>query len=122
LIGTLFAESLTIKKKKMDKNGYSPRFTVIILLALIVGQVLAFNYLRSEFNTQINQCYEAINASTIIQGALVNLLVKKNIIDREQLLKEAGSLTTNLGAMMEKMKEETKEGKNITQQTEPKRK
>jgi hypothetical protein len=104
----------------MDKNGYSPRFTTIILLALIVGQVLAFNYLRSEFNTQINQCYEAINASTIIQGALVNLLVKKNIIDREQLLKEAGALTTNLGAMMEKMKEETKEGKKTTQQLEQK--
>jgi hypothetical protein len=120
LIGTLFAESLTINKKKMDKNGYSPRFTTIILLALIVGQVLTFNYLKTEFNKQINQCYEAINASTIIQGALVNLLVKKNIIDRDQLLKEAGALTSNLGAMMEKMKEETKEGKNTTQQPEPK--
>jgi hypothetical protein len=105
----------------MDKSGYTPRFTIIILLALVIGQVMAFNYLRSEFNKQINQCYEAINASTIIQGALVNLLVKKNIIDREQLLKEAGTLTTNLGTMMEKMKEETKEGKDITQQPEPKR-
>jgi hypothetical protein len=106
----------------MDKNGYSPRFTIIILLALVVGQVLTFNYLKNEFNKQINQCYEAINASTIIQGALVNLLVKKNVINREELLKEAGSLSTNLGAMMEKMKEETKEGKDTTQQPEPKRK
>jgi len=106
----------------MDKNGYSPRFTTIIILALVVGQVLTFNYLKNEFNKQINQCYEAINASTIIQGALVNLLVKKNVINREELLKEAGSLSTNLGAMMEKMKEETKEGKDTTQQPEPKRK
>jgi len=106
----------------MDKNGYSPRFTIIILLALVVGQVLTFNYLKNEFNKQINQCYEAINASTIIQGALVNLLIKKNVINREELLKEAGSLSTNLGAMMEKMKEETKEGKDTTQQPEPKRK
>lgn len=106
----------------MDKNGYSPRFTTIILLALVVGQVLTFNYLKNEFNKQINQCYEAINASTIIQGALVNLLIKKNVISREELLKEAGSLSTNLGAMMEKMKEETKEGKDTTQQPEPKRK
>jgi hypothetical protein len=106
----------------MDKNGYSPRFTIIILLALVVGQVLTFNYLKNEFNKQITQCYEAINASTIIQGALVNLLVKKNVINREELLKEAGSLSTNLGAMMEKMKEETKEGKDTTQQPEPKRK
>ena len=106
----------------MDKNGYSPRFTIIILLALVVGQVLTFNYLKNEFTKQINQCYEAINASTIIQGALVNLLVKKNVINREELLKEAGSLSTNLGAMMEKMKEKTKEGKDITQQPEPKRK
>ena len=102
----------------MDKNSYSPRFTTIILLALVVGQVLTFNYLRSEFNKQLNQCYEAINASTIIQGSLVNLLVKKNIIDREQLVKEAGALSTNLGAMMEKLKQETKEGKNTTQQPE----
>ena len=106
----------------MDKNGYSPRFTTIIILALVVGQVLTFNYLKNEFNKQINQCYEAINASTIIQGALVNLLVKKNVINREELLKEAGSLSTNLGAMMEKMKEKTKEGKDTTQQPEPKRK
>jgi hypothetical protein len=106
----------------MDKNGYSPRFTIIILLALVVGQVLTFNYLKNEFKKQINQCYEAINASTIIQGALVNLLVKKNLINREELLKEAGSLSTNFGAMMEKMKEETKAGKDTTQQPEPKRK
>jgi len=116
LLGTLFA------KNEMDQNSYSPRFTIIILLALVIGQVLTFNYLKNELNKQINQCYEAINTSTIIQGALINLLVKKNIMDREQLLKEAGSLTTNLGAMMEKMKEETKAGKDTTQQPEPKRK
>jgi hypothetical protein len=106
----------------MDKNGYSPRYTTIILIALVVGQVLTFNYLKNEFNKQITECYEAINASTIIQGALVNLLVKKNIINREELLKEAGSLSTNLGAMVEKMKEEAKEGKDTTKQPEPKRK
>ncbi len=100
----------------MEKTSYSPRFTTIILLALIIGQVFTVNYLKNEFNKQLNQCYEAINASTIIQGALVNLLVKKNIIDRDQLLKEAGTLTSNLGAMMEKLKEETQEGKKTTQQ------
>ena len=105
-----------LAENEMDQNNYSPRFTIIILLALVIGQVLTFNYLKNEFNKQINQCYEAINTSTIIQGALINLLVKKNILDREQLLKEAGSLTTNIGAMMEKMKEETKEGKETAQQ------
>lgn len=102
----------------MDKNSYSPRFTLIILLALVVGQVLTFNYLKNEFNKQINQCYEAINTGTIMQGALVNLLVKKKIIDREELLKEAGTLTTNLGVLMEKLKQETKESGTNKQQSE----
>jgi len=102
----------------MDKNSYSPRFTLIILLALVVGQVLTFNYLKNEFNKEINRCYEAINTSTILQGALVNLLVKKKIIDREELLKEAGTLTTNLGALMDKLEKERKESGANTPQPE----
>ncbi len=63
----------------MEKNSYRPRFTLILLLALVVGQIVTFNYLKNEFNKQLNQCYQAINTGTIIQGALVNLLVKKNV-------------------------------------------
>lgn len=106
----------------MDKNSYSPRFTLIMLLALVVGQVLTFNYLKNEFNEEIKRCYEAINASTIMQGALVNLLVKKKIVDREELLKEAGTLTTNLGVLIEKLRQETKESGTNKQQPETEQK
>jgi hypothetical protein len=89
----------------MEQGSYSPRLTFIILIALIVGQVFVFNYLKNDFDKQITACYEAINTSSIIQGALINMLVKKNIISRDELMKEAGSLTANMQAMMEKMKE-----------------
>jgi hypothetical protein len=90
----------------MDKGNYSPRFTIILLIALVVSQVLMFNYLRSEINRQINQCYEAINTSTILQGALVNILVKKNIVDRDLLLKEASALSSHLSKQMEQTQKE----------------
>jgi hypothetical protein len=89
----------------MEQGNYSPRVTLIILIALVVGQVFIVNYLKSDFDKQINSCYEAINTSTIIQGALINMLVKKNIISRDELMKEAGSLTSTMQAMMEKMKD-----------------
>ncbi len=89
----------------MDQGNYSPRFTIILLIALIAGQVLTFNYLKNDIDRQITECHEAINTSTIMQGALINMLVKKNIIDRDQLLKEAGSLSSNLSKMIQEMKD-----------------
>ena len=102
----------------MEKGSYSPRITFIVLIALVVGQVLMFNFLKSGFDKQITACYEAINTSTIMHGALVNMLVKKNIITREELLKEAGSLSTNLQATMEKMKEQQNQKKDVAEQPE----
>ena len=96
----------------MEKGSYSPRLTFIILISLIIGQVLIVNYLKSDFDKQLTACYEAINTSSIIQGALVNMLVQKNIIDRDQLMKEAGTLSTELSAKLERMKQQQKEGKD----------
>jgi hypothetical protein len=100
----------------MEKGSYSPSVTFIVLIAVVIGQVLMFNYLKSVFDKQITACYEAINTSTIMHGALVNMLVKKNIITREELLKEAGSLSTNLQATMEKMKEQQSQKKDSAEQ------
>jgi len=98
----------------MEQGNYSPRVTFIVLIAVVIGQVLMFNYLKSGFDKQITACYEAINTSTIMHGALVNMLVKKNIITRDELIKEAGSLSTNLQATMEKMKEQQSREKDST--------
>jgi hypothetical protein len=100
----------------MEKANYSPRLTFIVLIAVVIGQVLMFNYLKSGFDKQLNACFEAINTSTIMHGALVNMLVKKNIITREELLKEASSLSTNLQATMEKMKEQQSQKKDIEEE------
>lgn len=53
-----------------------------------------------------------------MHGALVNMLVKKNIITRDELLKEAGSLSTNLQATMEKMQEQQSREKDFTGKTD----
>jgi len=102
----------------MEKGNYSPRLTLIVLLAIVAGQVFMVNYLKSDFDKQMTACYEAINTSTIMHGALVNMLVKKNIFNREELIKEAGSLSTNLQAMMEKMKEAKDQGKDLAKDTQ----
>jgi hypothetical protein len=102
----------------MDQGSYSPRITFIILIAVVIGQVLMFNYLKSGFDKQLTACYEAINTSTIMHGALINMLVNKNIISRDELIKEAGSLSTNLQATMEKMKEQQSREKDSSEKTD----
>jgi hypothetical protein len=104
----------------MDRGNYSPRFTAILLFALVVGQVLAFNYLKSDIDRQVKGCLEAVNTSTIIQGALVNILVQKKVIDRDQLLKEAGSLSSDLSKMIEEQQKVKKDGEDFSLDREQK--
>ena len=87
----------------MDKGGYKPRFLIIILVAVIIGQYILTNSLRKDFDDRITQCYDAINASSIMQGALVNILVDKEILQRKLLLEEVKKLSIDLQKMVEKM-------------------
>jgi len=89
----------------MEKSSYTPRFLLIVLIAVIVGQFFSFNYLKQDFEKRISECYDAINTSTIMQGALVNILVEKDVFKRERLLEEAEKLSTDLKDMMEKVKQ-----------------
>lgn len=93
----------------MDKGGYKPRFLIIILVAVIIGQYILTNSLRKDFDNRITQCYDAINASSIMQGALVNILVEKEILQRKLLLEEVKNLSLDLQNMVENMeKSETR--------------
>lgn len=95
----------------MEKGNYSPRFIIILLIALVVGQLYTVNYLQKDFQRKIMECYQAINTNSLIQGAIVNLLEKKNIVDRNQLMQEAENLSSNVSSIIDKMKASEQEGK-----------
>lgn len=80
----------------MEQKSYTPRFIIIILVALIIGQFLTVNYMKSDFDNKINQAYEAVNQASIMMGAMVNILEEKEIISREELLTEANRISDDL--------------------------
>ena len=73
-------------------TSYRPRLLLIIVCALIIAQIFVITSLKQEFEEQLLAARDAVNTQTLLQGALVNLLVEKNIITREDLLKEAGAI------------------------------
>jgi len=89
----------------MSRESYRPRLLAILGVAIIVGQVLSINYLKKEFDEKIAQCYEAVNTGSVLHGALVNILVKKNVLERQELLAEAQQLSKDLMEMLQKDKQ-----------------
>lgn len=102
----------------MDKENYRPRLLIVLVIALVIGQVLSINYLKKDFEDRITQCYDAINTNSVLQGALVNILVEKKILERSDLLKEAGKLSTNLRDMIDRMKELEKQYKGFEENSD----
>ena len=90
----------------MEQQTYRPRFLIILVLALVVGQFLSVSYLKSDFEKRISECYDAINTNSVLQGAMVNMLVEKQVIERQELLQEAAKLSKSLKSMMETMKKQ----------------
>ncbi len=72
---------------------YRPRLLLIIVCALIIVQIFVITSLKQKLEEQILAAQQAVNTQTLLQGALVNLLVEKKIIAREDLLREAGDLS-----------------------------
>ena len=86
----------------MDKESYKPRILMVVVIALVIGQFFTVNYLKS----QIDQCYDATNMNTILQGALVNVLVERNIVDRQELINEAKKYSEDLKLLIEQVEEQ----------------
>jgi hypothetical protein len=99
-------------KMKEDKKGvFRPRFIIIMLVAVVVAQMFSVNYLKKEMSLQkfenekrLSECYETMNTMSIMQGALVNILVEKDVLDRNQLLNEAQKMSVDLKNMMDRIK------------------
>jgi len=94
-----------------EKKGvFRPRFMIIMLVAVVFAQMFSVNYLKKEISLQkfenekrLSECYETMNTMSIMQGALVNILVEKDVLDRSQLLNEAQKMSVELKNMMEKI-------------------
>ena len=56
-------------------------------------QIFVVTSLKQEFEEQILAARQAVNEQTLLQSALVKLLVEKNIITREDLLQEAQAIS-----------------------------
>ena len=74
-------------------DKYRPRLLLIIVCALIIAQIFVITSLKHEFEEQILAAHKAVNTQTLMQSALINQLIEKNIITREELLKEAQDIS-----------------------------
>ena len=74
-------------------DKYRPRVLLIIVCALIIEQIFVITSLKQEFEEQIVAARQAVNTQTLMQSALVNRLIEKNIISREELLLEAQAIS-----------------------------
>jgi hypothetical protein len=99
------------KMSEEKKGVFRPRFMIIMLVAVVVGQMFSVNYLNKEISLQkfenekrLSECYETMNTMSIMQGALVNILVEKDVLDRNQLLNEAQKMSVELKNMMDRIK------------------
>jgi hypothetical protein len=102
---------MEIKMNEDKKGVFRPRFLIIMLVAVVVGQMFSVNYLNKEISLQkfenekrLSECYETMNTMSIMQGALVNILVEKDVLDRNQLLNEAQKMSVDLKNMMDRIK------------------
>jgi hypothetical protein len=102
---------MEIKMNEKKKGVFRPRFIIIMLVAVVFGQMFSVNYLNKEISLQkfenekrLSECYETMNTMSIMQGALVNILVEKDVLDRSQLLNEAQKMSVDLKNMMDRMK------------------
>ena len=72
---------------------FRSRLLLIIVCLLIIVQIFVVTSLKHEFEQQILAARQAVNEQTLLQSALVKLLVEKNVITREDLLQEAQAIS-----------------------------
>ncbi len=96
----------------MEKPNYKPRILMILVIAVVIGQMLSVNYLKKDLDAKIAECSQAVNTCSILQGALVNILVEKKVLEREELLDNAQKLSKDLRDMVDRMKELEMQGRS----------
>jgi len=74
-------------------NAYRPRLLLIIVCVLIIAQIFVITSLKQEVEEQILAARQVVSTQTLMQSALINRLIEKNIITREELLLEAQAIS-----------------------------
>jgi hypothetical protein len=72
---------------------YRPRLLLIIVCALIIAQIFVITSLKQDVEEQILAARQVVSTQTLMQSALINRLIEKNIITREELLLEAQAIS-----------------------------
>jgi hypothetical protein len=70
-------------------NKYRPRLLLIIVCALIIAQIFVITSLKQEVEKQML----VVHSQTLIQNALINLLIEENIITRDALRQKAQAIS-----------------------------
>jgi hypothetical protein len=100
------------KMKEDKKRVFRPRFTIVILVAIILAQTFYGTYsLKKKISLQkfedekrLSEVSETMNIMSIMQDVLVNILVEKDVLDRSQLLNEAQKMSVELKNKMDRTK------------------
>jgi len=66
-------------------DKYRPRLLLIIVCALIIAQIFVITSLKQEVEKQML----VVHTQTLVQNALINLLIEKNVITRDNLAQQA---------------------------------
>lgn len=88
------------------KPGFRYGFIAVLFVIIMAGQYLSVSYLQSRFNARLQECYEAVNQTTLLLTAVINRLEKKNLLTRADVIAEAETLSADLKALMRKIEAE----------------
>jgi len=72
---------------------FRSRLLLVIVCLLIIVQVFVVPSLKQKLEEQLLAARQAVNEQTLLQSALVQLLVEKNVITRDDLLQAASDIS-----------------------------
>lgn len=72
---------------------FRSRLLLIIVCLLIIVLIFVITSLKQDLEVQLQAARQAVNEQTLLQSALIKLLVEKNVITREDLLREAQAIS-----------------------------
>jgi len=90
----------------METQRYRPGFLFAAVAVIVLMQWYAMNWMERNIDEKLRQVHEAINTNSVLTSALINELEKKNLVERHQVLEEAGRISSDLKNMLEKMQQQ----------------
>lgn len=89
-----------------DNPRFRYGFLAGMCLIVLAGQYIATGYLENRFEARLQDCYEAVNQSTLLLTATINKLEEKKLLTRNEILVEAQTLSADLKQLMNRINAE----------------